>query len=350
MIASLLGGFTPAMPRRTTDSIATMERIQLGGIEQWITLRGHSVRNPILLYLHGGPGAPQQGAFRKFNSSLEAHFLVVHWDQRGSGKNFGPHVHPDSMTLEQILAEIRELIETVTTRFGQQRVFLVGQSVGAAYGLLTAQRHPELLHAFVGVNQPVHRRLEEQMSYEWLLTEATAQRQEKCLRALQQIGAPNEHGLYRSVDDLVIQRQWLTKLGGVTYAKNATKLALASLLTPELTFREKRTYLKGLSFSMNQLWPSITALNFFEQIPRVDVPVYFCMGQHDRIVHDLAASYIAKLEAPYQELVPFTQSGHLALFEQPELFHDVMVKRVLRRTQEHVSTDTPLPPVPLTAR
>ncbi|MFD2445315.1 alpha/beta fold hydrolase [Bacillus sp. CGMCC 1.16607] len=330
MLKWLFGGYikpvTDQNGKVIPNSVAELEKIKIGGVDQWITIKGKSKDMPILLFLHGGPGSPQTGAQRKYNAELEEHYIVVNWDQRGSGKSFSKEISPESMNVNQILSDANELVHYLLRRFGQKKLFIMGQSVGAAYGLLFTSRHPELIHAFIGINQPVLRKEEEIRSYQFTLETARKNQNQKAIRQLEAIHLP-ENGIYRDVNHLVTQRTWLTKFNGVTYEKNAASINVNYLLSSHLTLKEKIKFMKGFQFSSTHLWNEITSLNFFELVPEVKVPVYFIAGKHDRIVFmDLVQEYYRFLKAPKKELIVFDKSGHLACFEENVAFNLLMVK------------------------
>ena len=141
---------------QTTRGVESLERVTLGGIPQWILVRGWDRHNPILLFLHGGPGFPETAVARLFSARLEKHFTVVHWDQRGAGKSYQFGEDRSSWTIQDYDDDTRALIELLLRRFGKERLFLVGHSWGTVLGMRTARDHPELLHAFVGIGQVVN--------------------------------------------------------------------------------------------------------------------------------------------------------------------------------------------------
>jgi pimeloyl-ACP methyl ester carboxylesterase len=149
-------GSTPAI--RGEGAIAVMEKIRLGGVEQWVAIRGHDTDNPLLLWVHGGPGGAMDTAvLRRYAPALEEHYTVVTWNQRGAVKSYSPDLPAESMTISQFLSDLHELVTMLTRRFQQRKVYLAAHSVGTIFGLLFAQRHPELVHAYIGVNQVIER-------------------------------------------------------------------------------------------------------------------------------------------------------------------------------------------------
>ena len=127
--------------------------MRLGGVEQWVLIRGEDVANPPLIVLHGGPGMSEMGFFRRFNAPLERQFTVVHWDQRGTRKSFDRDIPRSSMTLEQFVADLDELVDIVRRRFGKEKVAILGHSWGSALGAIYAARCPEKVSVYVGAAQ-----------------------------------------------------------------------------------------------------------------------------------------------------------------------------------------------------
>lgn len=333
MIKSIVGGYMPPYRdhngKRVTGSVSKLEKIMLGGVEQWYTIRGKSNELPLLLFLHGGPGSPQTGAQRRYNSSLEQHYLVVNWDQRGSGKSYSSNVLPESMTLQQLISDIDELIVHLLEKYKKEKLFIMGQSLGAVLGLTYINKYPEKIYAYVGINQPVNRAEEEKKSYQFSLEQAKIQNNQKAIMQLESIGFPI-NGVYNSMDDMVTQRKWLTKFNGVTFKKNANFININYFLSSHLTLKEKATFMKGFGFSATHLWNEMTSINFFNSIKEVNVPVYFVVGRHDRIVFiDEVEKYFHFLQAPTKQLIIFEKSGHLACFEEEDIFNELMNKQVL---------------------
>lgn len=340
MLRKLRGGFMPPYRdehgKKVPGSHSELKKLMLGGAEQWITIRGKSRELPILLFLHGGPGSPQIGALAKYNRALEDHYLVVHWDQRGSGKSFSPPLSADSMTIPQLLTDLYELVVYLKKEYGKEKIFLAGQSCGAAIGLLFIKKHPELVHAYVGINQPVFRAEEERRSYDFVLQTAKEKMDVKAYKRLEDIGRP-EKGTYNSINDMVTQRKYVTKYRGVAHKKNAALINMNYLLSPHLHFKEKLLFMKRFGFSSTHLWDEFTALNFFQLVPAVEVPIYIIAGLHDQIVpFDLVEKYYKELAAPFKQLIVFEESAHLACFEEAGRFNEIMAADVIREAEKKV--------------
>ncbi|GAF64287.1 putative hydrolase [Bacillus sp. TS-2] len=333
MLRRLIGGFMPPYKdkqnRIVPNSISTLEKLTIGDVEQWITIRGKDKELPILLFFHGGPGTSQVGVQQKYNSELEEHFIVVNWDQRGSGKSFSQAVTVESMNLNQLLEDADELVLYLIKKFNKKKIFLMGHSFGAALGLLFAHRYPELLYSYVSINQPIQRENEEKRSYEYVLQVAKDNSNRRALKQLEKIGAPT-HGVYGKTSELVVQRKWLTKFNGVTFDKNATLINLNCLMSTHLTFLEKLNFFKRFGFSATHLWREFMSLNFFNLVPELKIPIFFIAGKHDRITYaELIKEYFHYVVAEDKHLFIFEDSGHLSCFEEAAKFNQLMLQQVL---------------------
>lgn len=315
---SLLGGFTKEI--KAINGISEMKKLRINGVDQWIVMRGEDIRNPILFHFHGGPGGSQTGNFRKYLSELEKDFVVINWDQRGAGKSYHPHIPRESMNMKQLVEDAKEVITFVLERFQQNKVYLTGQSFGTFLGMLFIDKYPELVHAYIGINQVAFRGEEELACYETTLQIAKERGDKKAVNDLLKMGKP-VNGAYQTSNDLVTQRGYITKYKGVSHKVSTQKIQIASILCSELTVKEKINFMKGFAFSYETLWEEFGGIDLREKIKEVKVPVYFIAGRHDKIVPlESTKQYFEMLKAPHKELIIFEESGHLACFEEPEKF------------------------------
>jgi pimeloyl-ACP methyl ester carboxylesterase len=179
-ILPLRRGYTP--PYRSARSIASLERANLGGTQQSILIRGVDSKNPLLLFLHGGPGMPTMYLAHDFQRELESNFTVVQWDRRGAGKSFVPGMSREGITVSREISDTIELIDQLRARFHQPKVYLLGFSYGTYLGILVAQRAPERLYAYVGVGQLACSQEENRsIQDKWIRDEATRARDNEAI-------------------------------------------------------------------------------------------------------------------------------------------------------------------------
>jgi len=325
-----------ATGRVVPGSIAALEKVRLGGVEQSLLVRGWSVANPVLLFLHGGPGTSELGLLRVHNlGALERRFTVVVWDQRGAGRSFAARVPESGMNVEQLVSDAGELSEMLCRRFGQERIYLAGHSWGSALGALTVKRHPELFHAFVGIGQVVNMREGERISWDWTLAQAERAGDARSVAKLRRIGRPPYNGdLRRSV---VAQRAILARYGGEVHGNPLGGLLLTLrclLATREYGWRDRVNFFRGIFESMRLLWPQILEIDLERQAPELRVPVYFLEGRYDREVpSELAERYCEVLRAPRKEVVWFESSAHFVNTEEADAFNSFFVDRLLEETR-----------------
>ena len=192
-------------------SVATMESTTIGGIPQSIWFRGVSRSDPALIPLHGGPGTSESALFRHYNSALERHFLVVYWEQRGTGRSFNSAILLRTMTIAQFLRNLDEVVELVRHHFGKDKVVLLAHSWGTVLGTIYAARYPEKVSVYVGIAQVANVPQGRRLSYDFTLSEAKKRNNAKAVSELMAIGPPP----YDSVDEKLTTGKWVERFGGM---------------------------------------------------------------------------------------------------------------------------------------
>ncbi|RJP21246.1 MAG: alpha/beta hydrolase [Candidatus Abyssobacteria bacterium SURF_5] len=313
------------------NGIESLEKIRLGGIDQWILVRGWDKANPVLLNLHGGPGSGDICLARHFDRELVRHFTVAHWDQRGAGKTYGRQVPVESMKRDQFVSDVRELSEMLRQRFNVAKIYLVGSSWGSEIGVLAASRYPELFHAYVGVGQVVKKDEQEEISYRFALAMAKESGDRTAVEELEGISAP-PHDNYREV---AVKFKWLERFGGVWHNSNASfnSLLKIGMASPDYSLVDGLRFFRGQEFSENHMWEERQHTNLFQEAPRMDIPVYFFVGRYDyNTPFELAERYYQSLDAPRgKQLIWFENSGHDIPYEEPEKYCDELL-RILQET------------------
>jgi pimeloyl-ACP methyl ester carboxylesterase len=299
--------------------IDKIESLTIGGITQWISLRSENIKNPIILFLHGGPGTAQISFSRKAQKKLENSFLVVNWDQRGSGRSYSRLLRKEDMTIDRFVADAEELIELLLKRFGQKRIFLVGHSWGTIIGVYLAAKRPDLIRMYLGIGQIVDMERGETISYQFTLDEARRLNNKKAIQQLQKIGSPP----YKKLSSSGIQRKWLSKFHGATYKGTLFGVILKNISLKDIRPFDIIRFIAGAMFSLSCLEEQQMKVNILRDIPELIVPVYFCTGRRDyNVPFELVIEYAEKLQAPQKRIVWFDHSAHLPNFEEPELFCD----------------------------
>ena len=327
-IRSVLPAGTPRVRGRT--GLATLERVRIGDCDQWILARSQDVTNPVVLFLHGGPGTSQLTSNRRNTRHLEKYFTVVNWDQRGAGKSYRAIGDAGRMNIDQFVADTRELTLYLLAKFGQERLILAGHSWGSVIAALTVARYPELYHCYVGIGQVACMAEGEAASYRWTLEQARKHRDGRAIRALEHIGPPPYQGDWQR--KTVTERRYVARFGGEVHASRngASGLVLRGLLwSREYTMADRVNYFRGILGSMRLLWPELLQVDLFQTVPEIKVPVFFAEGRYDRECPcEIAERYFESVTAPAKELIWFDRSAHLPNSEERDQFDHLMVTRV----------------------
>jgi pimeloyl-ACP methyl ester carboxylesterase len=235
----------------TSKGIEEAGFVPIGGIEQWVTIRGDDRNDPVLLFLHGGPGDATSAWSLPYFVAWEEHFMVVQWDQRGAGKTFGksgPSVRP-TMTLDRMTQDGIELTEYLCKHLGKRKVILVGHSFGTILGLRMVQQRPDLFYAYVGTGQVADETTNYAIAYEALLKKARDTGNQQAIEELKGIGLPP----YTSPAGYQVQRKWSNRFEGADRFLPST-IGLA-LQAPGYSARDLSDNLDGEVFSAEQLVP-----------------------------------------------------------------------------------------------
>jgi proline iminopeptidase len=319
--------FRDADGKSVPNSIATIQRWRINGIDQSVIIRGRNVLNPVLIWLHGGPGSSETSVLRHFNGSLEDRFTVVYWDQRYAGQSLDPFSPtPETLTIDQYVADLEVLVDRLRTQFHKQQIVLLGHSWGTVLGTLYTERHPEMVSAYVGVGQVVNTPRNEALSYNYVLAQARAKQNVQAIADLQRIGAPPYHG-----NGIIVERGWLEKFGGSFHSDLSTaKLVMIGATASEANGRDLAAFFLAPDFAKPLTSGEFLAIALNEGHTSFKVPMFFLSGRYDHQSDaSLVHSYYEQVTAPRKEFVWFENSAHSPPFEEPEIFNAWIVANIL---------------------
>ena len=310
-----------AVGEQLPNSIAELRTIRIGGHDQALMLRGRSRDNPVLLYLAGGPGGTDLGALRS-DVGLEQYFVVAAWEQRGAGKSY-PALEPlETLTVEQMVADTIAVTNYLREEFSEEKIYLVGNSWGSTLGVLAVQQRPELFHAYIGVGQMVSQRETDRMFYEDTLAWAERTGNNELAATLRRTGPPPYENLLNYEPSNMYEHEW-----NAYPELDLSNEMPAILFVPEYSWVERFNAFRGFLDSAFALYPQLQDIDFRIDVPRLEVPVYVVLGEHEaRGRAELAKEWFAILEAPSKELIFLEGAGHRALFDQPAAFTTLMVR------------------------
>lgn len=310
----------------TPNGIDESKYVMIGGIEQWITIRGEDRSNPVVLFLHGGPGeATNPWAYASFRPWLKK-FTVVQWDQRGAGRTLGkngPSLAP-TITVDRMVHDGLELSELLRTTLKQDKLILVGHSWGSLLGVLMAKAKPDLFYAFVGTGQvAADPKTNYTVAYDAVLKAAESRGDQRVIRELKDVGRPpwvDGRG-YR------VQRKWANMFEHAdVFLPSALALALSA---PGYSLRDVNDWLEGQPLSAEQLIPQESAIDAKALGGEFHLPVFVIQGAEDFTTPtSLARSFVQSIRAPHKAFVAIEGGGHFAVFMKSDAFLTALVRLV----------------------
>lgn len=308
--------------RPLPESIAVLEPIRIGGLEQWLLIRGRDRSAPVLLWLHGGPGAAQIPVARAYNGALEEDFIVVHWDQRGAGLSNPRDFDPGTMTFARFIADAREVTAHLKARFDTERIYLLGHSWGTQLGLRLVRDYVEDYHAYIAVGQAVDPDATVRLAHDWLTERLQEAGDAAGLEKLASLGPPpyRDHQAYVTFAGLVTEHG-----GGIDVPMS--ELLLKALAAPEYRASDLVAWFRGANRGSGPMWrePAYANFNALSDTPRLDLPVFFLNGRRDYITPlALTRRYHDHVAAPMQDLIVFENSAHAPFFAEPQRFYSVL--------------------------
>jgi len=327
------------------NGINRLEAVRIGGIDQWIEVRGQNENNPILLFIHGGPGVAFISMGSTFQDPWERYFTVVEWDQRGAGKTYESNdkeLQRRTMNLAQMEEDTVEVASYLRTRFKREKIFVVGHSWGSMLGLWLAHEHPEMIYAFVGTGQAVSMQQNEEAGYRIVLEAARNRNNEQAIRELEGV-APYPPAV-PDMNRTATVRNWESTLLGPppseTSFTNMKRILRTVISAPEYSIADDIGFVRGSTFSLQVMMPQMMAFDLTKFGPDFREPLFFFEGRMDPYCPgSVIADYMKTIHAPQKEIVWFENSGHFPFYEERQKFTEELVQRVLPIADDRRAAD-----------
>jgi pimeloyl-ACP methyl ester carboxylesterase len=290
-------------------SVDRQETILIGGIKQYITIKGKDASLPLLLFLHGGPGGSVMHYADNFTGKLQEHFVVIQWDQRQTGKTLQLNSSPTPLSLAVFETDTRELIQTLLKRFKREKLYLAGHSWGTVLGFYIARNNPALLYAYIAIGPMINQLESERIILGLMKEKALKTSNQKQAEELALIHVP-----FENAEQLFYHRKWLFE-----YSGNRKKLS--------------RSYVENWSSTWLQVYNEAAKENLLSTLPAIDCPVYFFAGRNDYQTNSsITEEYYTILVAPKKALLWFERSGHSIPSSEPDRMQDLIIDKILPET------------------
>jgi len=311
------------------NSIAELIELELNGRKQWISLRGWDKNAPVLLFLAGGPGGSQMAAVRHELAELEKHFVVVNWDQPGSGKSYYAE-KTKNITVQTYLQDGYALTEYLKERFSQEKIYLLGESWGSALGIFLAHEHPESYQAFIGTGQMVAFAETERLDYAKAMEIAKNKGDTALIEKLLANGEPPYYGkdvTWKSAVYLNYLSNYMTNNPSI---QNPGYNTFRDIFSSEYGLLDKINYIRGIINTYGHVYQQLYDIDLRTDYNKLNVPVYFFLGRHDlNAPPELVEEYERVLDAPAKGIVWFEHSGHNPWINERERFAEEVVSCLL---------------------
>lgn len=336
ILTGIILAYSPGKPKPLADltgkipvrSLSEKIFLTIGGVKQGMFIMSRDTNNPVLLYLHGG--MPDYFLSKKYPTALEDMFTMVWWEQRGSGISYSHGTRKDTITVNILLTDVRDVTDYLCKRFGKEKIYLMGHSGGTFIGIQAVAQHPEKYHAYIGVAQMTDQFKSEKLARDYMLRQYRDKGDKRMTHRLESATITETI----SPAYLKIRDKAMHELGiGTMHNMNSvfTGLFVPSLLCRDYTFKEKLAMWAGKASSgVSLIWKDIISADLKQTVTRIDIPVYFCCGIFDYTVnYSLAKEYFNSLEAPVKGFYTFENSAHSPLFEEPSRMQRIMKEDVL---------------------
>ncbi|NDK31779.1 alpha/beta fold hydrolase [Nesterenkonia haasae] len=312
----------------TPDAIDLTTIVPLGGVPQVVSVRGRNRVNPVLLFLHGGPGTPLAPTGWMWQRPIEEFFTVVHYDQRGAGRSYRiaePDVVRPAMTINQYVQDAAELVEWLKVEFSIDRVILVGHSWGTVIATTLAHQRPNLVEAYLGIGQVIDFRAGETSSYSWLCNQAASRDDDQAIRELDALAPyPGEQPL--NWDKMSIHRKWVERYGGFAAGRSDCDYYTQGEVTSlDYQGENRRSTTEGNQLSLEVILPQLFNADL-TNLTSFDVPIIQFLGRHDQLTPtEPVTRWMAGVNAPRTEIEWFEDSAHMLMNEEPGHFLTALV-------------------------
>lgn len=307
-------------PIDAEDSIAELTELELNGRKQWISLRGWDKTKPVLLFLAGGPGGTQMAAVRHELAELEKYFVVVNWDQPGSGKSYDAE-KTGNITVDTYIQDGHTLTEYLKERFSKEKIYLIGESWGSALGIFLVDKYPESYHALIGTGQMIDFTETERLDYAKAMEVAENNGDTALVERLAANGGPPYYGkdvTWKSAVYLNYLSQYMSSNPKI---HNPGYNTFRDIGSPEYGLLDKINFFRGIVNTYNHVYQQLYTIDLRTDYTKLAVPVYFFLGRYDiNAPTVLVEEYEQVLDAPDKEIVWFEHSGHSPWINERDRF------------------------------
>ncbi|MEQ6355614.1 alpha/beta hydrolase [Lysinibacillus sp. M3] len=300
------------------NSVSALEQVEINGSKHEVMIRGKDQDNPVIIFIHGGPGCSEIPYASKYQNLLENDFTVVNYDQRASGKSYHFFEDYSNLSSDLLVDDLLALTDYISDRLGKEKVILIGHSYGTYIATQAASKAPEKFTAYVGIGQMSDQAGSEIDGLNYVIQQAENAGNKDDVLYLQGLTEQVENG------EMFIPRKYIAKYGGATrLIDNPDGNIISMLFSREYNLLDVIRYNYGLSYSQKTLLGEVMKNPLPTKVKKLELPCYFVMGKYDyQTSSNAAKKYFDMIEADKKEFISFEQSAHYPQFEEKEKFYE----------------------------
>ena len=315
-------------------SISEKTFVDVNGTSLGMFIMAKDSNSPVLLYLGGGPGIPMILMEKSYPSGLEDKFVLCYLEYRGTSLSYNSDTPIESMTIEQYIDDVVEITKYLLDRFKQEKIYLIGHSFGSYVGIKTVYQHPELYYAYIAVAQIANPIESEMLAYNYMYEQYKAQGNTRMTKWFEEYPVTGPEDVEKYITSSLLRDTAMHDLGvGSTRDMNSviSGLFFPSLRNTVYTPVERINIWRGKIFTgKTSVGLSHLSFNAFDEIPEIDIPIYFFAGAYDYTVcYSLQKEYYKQIKAPLKAFYTFYNSAHSPPYEEPEKALEILERDVL---------------------
>lgn len=314
------------MGNKSKKLIYIEEYVSINGINQYLFQFGTKYDNPVMLFLHGGPGETESLFAHAFQKKWEDIFTVVHWDQRGAGKTLtnNPDKYP---TIDLLLKDLFEIVQYLKRKYNKQKIIILGHSWGSVLGSLFINQYPEEVAYYIGVGQFICMLENERVGYEKVKELIVQANDKKSLKKLEVLG--DYPGDKLKIDSKFLKKcMKMRKLQGKynLAAKMNLSICITAFKSPIFMLSDIFALIKGKKAN-EKLLEFLEVFDLKSESAEYKIPIYYILGENDwQAPYVIAQEYFNRINAPNKNLYLIPNAGHMTMRDQPQLFFEALLE------------------------
>lgn len=303
------------------NSISVLEQVEINGTDHEIMIRGQNVENPVILYVHGGPSVSEIPHAKQYQDVLESRFTIVNYDQRASGKSYGFFEDYSNLSSDLLVDDILAITDYISERLGKEKVILIGHSFGTYIGTLAAHKAPEKYEAYIGIGQVGDTKQSEKDGWNYVMKQAQLAGNDDDIARLNQVSEAINQGQTFTPRDIITRYN-----GAARLIDNPDNSFLGMTFSSEYNMLDVIRYYKGMIYSQGILIGEVMSRPLPSLIKKLDLPIYFVMGDYDFMTSSHAAKqFFDGIKADKKEFISYKESAHYPHYEEKERFSNWMI-------------------------